>query len=37
MVYADDVNLFGENINIINTTAEALLEVSKEVGRQVKM
>jgi hypothetical protein len=35
LVYADDVNLLGENINIINKNAEALLDVSKEIGLEV--
>jgi hypothetical protein len=34
LVYAD-VNLLGENTNIIKTNAEALLDASKEIGLEI--
>jgi sorting nexin-29 len=35
LIYADDVNLLGDNINIIKKNAEALLDASKETGLEV--
>jgi biotin operon repressor len=34
-VYADDVNLLGDNIDTVKTTIENLIEASKEVGIEV--
>jgi hypothetical protein len=36
MVCADNVNLLGENINIIKKNTEAALDARKEVGIEVK-
>jgi hypothetical protein len=35
LVYADDINLLGENINIIKKNAETLLDASKKIGLDV--
>jgi hypothetical protein len=32
LVYADDVNLLGDNKNTINKNTETLIDASKEVG-----
>jgi hypothetical protein len=35
LVYADDVNLLGQNINIIKKNAEALFYATKEISLEV--
>jgi hypothetical protein len=35
MVYADDVNLMSDNIDIIKKNKETLIDASKEVGLEV--
>jgi hypothetical protein len=35
LVYADDVNLPGENIRTLKKNAEPLIDTSKEVGLEV--
>jgi hypothetical protein len=36
LVYADNVNLFGDNTDTIKKNTEALIDASKEVGLEVK-
>jgi hypothetical protein len=35
LVYANDVNLSGENINTVKKSMEALLDVGKELGLEI--
>jgi hypothetical protein len=37
LAYADDVNIVGENIDIIQKNTKALLDASKEVGLEVNL
>jgi hypothetical protein len=37
MPYADDVNLLGDNIDIINKNTETLIDASKEVGLEANV
>jgi hypothetical protein len=37
LAYADDVNLLGDNIDIINKNTETLIDASKEVGLEVSI
>jgi hypothetical protein len=36
-VYADDVNLLGDNIDTIKKNTKALIDVTKEVGLEIKV
>jgi hypothetical protein len=36
LAYADDVNLLGDNIDTIKKNTETLIDVSKEVGLEIK-
>jgi hypothetical protein len=35
LVYADDVNLLGDSVNIINENSETLLQASRDVGLEI--
>jgi hypothetical protein len=35
LAYADDVNLLGDNINVINENTGTVIDASKEVGVEV--
>jgi hypothetical protein len=35
LAYADEVNLLGDNIDIINKNTETLIDASKQVGLEV--
>jgi hypothetical protein len=35
LVYSDDVNLLGDNINTLKKNTETLIDASKEVGLEV--
>jgi hypothetical protein len=37
LAYADDVNLLGDNIDIINKNIQTLIDASKEVGLEVNV
>jgi hypothetical protein len=37
LAYADDVNLLGDNIGIINKNTGTLIDASKEVGLEVNV
>jgi hypothetical protein len=35
LVYADDVNLFGDSVNTIKENSETLSEASKDIGLEI--
>jgi hypothetical protein len=35
LVYADDVNLLGDSVNIIKENSETLLEASRDIGLEI--
>jgi hypothetical protein len=37
LAYADDVNLLGDNIDIMKKNAETLIHASKEVGLEINI
>jgi hypothetical protein len=37
LIYADDLNLMGDNVDAINKNTETLIDASKEVGLEVKV
>jgi hypothetical protein len=37
LVYADDVNLLGDNIDTIKKNTQTLIDTSKEIGLEVSM
>jgi hypothetical protein len=37
LAYADDVNLLGDNIDIIRKNRETLIDASKEVGLEINV
>jgi hypothetical protein len=36
LIYADDLNLLGDNMSAINKNTETLIDASKEAGLEVK-